>query len=240
MLQRTSDEAALLIRTISAIINPVTDPVMTLDAMLVLAQETLALALHIHAPDRFIRPVQTVSRSVADQILRDAHLVRTGKLELAAGHGHMGNLKVFTVFLVIPKRTIVVPIAQERSANTGSVVVFTAVPLRTAAQEVVTSNLVAPIGTISAAVAAGRLRYTGPVIARELLLRGAGTDRHHLDLARRLDPANHAEQDQPGGRGQSSGQPHGAPPRTLLLPPAKILAITQKLPNLGSDHKQKK
>lgn len=135
----------------------------------VLAQEALALALDVRAADGFVRSVQTVGHPVAHQIQRDAHFVRAGELELAARDRDVRHFVVLAIFFVVSQWTIVMLVAQEGSTD-AAVVVLAAVPHRFLAEEVITPNFVAPIGTVLGAVAVVHVRNARSVVAAVLFL----------------------------------------------------------------------
>lgn len=136
MLQVASNEAVLLIRPISAVVDPVAHPVVAVDAAFVLAHEPLALVFDVLAADGFVRSVQAMGHPIAHQIQRDAHLVRAGELELAARDRDVRHFEVFAVFLVVAQRTVVVLVAQEGRTD-AAFVVLAAVPHRLLAEEVI-------------------------------------------------------------------------------------------------------
>lgn len=129
MLQVTPGEAVLLIRAISAIVDSIAYPVVALDAVLVLAQKPLALLFDIQASDGLVRSIQAVRHSIANQVHRDAHLVRAGELELTARHRYVRHFEILAILFVIPQRTIIVLVAQERRTD-AAVIVLAAVPHR--------------------------------------------------------------------------------------------------------------
>lgn len=163
VLQVALGEAVLLIRSIATVVDPVAHPIVAFDALLILAQKSLALALDVLAAKRLVRSVQTVRHPVAYQIQRDAHLVRAGELELAARDRDVWDLEVFAVLLVVSQRTVVVLVAQEGRTD-AAVVVLAAVPHRFLAQEVITPNLIAPVGTVLGTVAVVHVRNACSVI----------------------------------------------------------------------------
>lgn len=164
MLQITSSETILLIRSIPTIIDSVAHPIVALDAVLVLAQKPLALALDVRAADRLVRSIEAMGHTVAHQIQRDAHFVRAGELELAARDRDVRHFVVVAVFLVVSAGAVVVLVAQERRTD-AAVVVLAAVPHWFLAEKVITPNLVAPVGAVLDAVAVIYVRNTSPIIA---------------------------------------------------------------------------
>lgn len=164
MLQVTSSETILLIRSVPTIIDSVAHPIVALDAVLVLAQKPLALALDVRAADRLVRSIEAMGHTVAHQVQRDAHFVRAGELELAARDRDVRHFVVVAVFLVVSAGAVVVLVAQERRTD-AAVVMLAAVPHWFLAEKVITPNLVAPVGAVLDAVAVIHIRNTCPIIA---------------------------------------------------------------------------
>lgn len=175
VLQVTLGEAVLLVRPIAAIVDSIANPIVVLDTVLVLAQEPLALRFHIHASDGLVRSIQAVRRSIAYQVHRNAHLVRAGELELTALRRYVWHFEILAVLFVIPQRTIIVLIAEERRTDAGFVVMLAAVPHRFLTQEIITADFVAPVGTVLVSVAVVRVRDACSVVAAVLVVTARGS-----------------------------------------------------------------